>query len=459
MPDAPSATDLAQQAQDETTQAIDQETGPLGVDITNLQGAQAGALEDLDRTYGRVLPYVQSAAQYVGDYYKAGIAQESAIFDTAMQRLNALRGTQAAEAQKVAQATGGPVRLDAFTAPLDWSGVEGPLSAAGSLLRATGLAQGGVQEAAAFSGKVFPLMHLEQQAAIRREYQGRIDAIQKEIDRIKSTASSRTKTRLEELQEKERLYQLEQEKLKLARLDSQRKWQIDQATLRQNARDLARKEAEDRGYFIKSYTDKQGKKHTYHVPVWQAKVAGQEVDIKKTQVQIDRDNLDELIRSHKKGEAISMAQLKAQQAKDKKVQQWNAQARRDQLKAKAGSLIDAATTAGPQTVKSTNWIPITQKDSVGVNKDKLVPIAPTDPNYKKGARYYKLVDTIEQQSGPVMTDPRRVYDYLVSHGIPKGMARAAIIQRFQLPPKWTPQWRMASGPPAPGKTGPWIPPA
>src|SRR5262245_41971687 len=232
MPDAPSADDLRTQATTDVDTEIASETGGYRTDVSNLTGAMESGLADLGKAYDQVLPYVQSSAKYVGDYYKAGIQQEQNIFDVAIQRLNALRGTQASEAQKMAQVTGGPVRLDAFTAPINWSQTEGPLSAAGSLLRATGLAQGGVQEAAAFSGRVFPMMRIEQAAALRREYQGRIEAAQREIDRIEASRSSRTTSRLDELTARERQYQLDQDRLALERLNANRTWALEKERMR-----------------------------------------------------------------------------------------------------------------------------------------------------------------------------------------------------------------------------------
>lgn len=441
---APSASDLAKQAADETNQAISQETSPYNVDISNLRGAEGSALADLDKTYGNVLPYVKDAAQFVGDYYDKGIKQEGAIYDAAIARLNQYFGTQAAYAQSVAQKIGGPVSLESFTAPLNYSMFEAPMAAAGGLLRANALAQGGVQEAAAFAGKVFPLLNMEQKAQLRSSYEGQISSIQKEIDRIRAGASGRTQTRLEQLQEQQHQYQLDQARLQLDRLNAERNWKIQQAQLANQKQQLAQDKIATMGYYDKVWRDKQGKLHTSRIYT----LAGQ---TQQDTVAAQKASQAETTRHDIAGEALTQAQINASKANQAAAEKHNQQVITINQKDAAGKYIDALLTPGQQTVTYTRYDKLTAEQAAGQNKANLIPDG--------HGGWYKATKVTVPVKAATMSNPSDIYYFLVSHGIPQGIAKAAVQNRFQLPDTWTPHKRTPggsnkAGPPAPGQSEP-----
>src|SRR5215467_2160589 len=147
---------------------IDSEVGaqeaPLNQQISDLQGRETNSLQKLGDMFGTLMPYVQGAAGAVQDSYNTAFQAQQSIFNTAMQRMNQMKQDRAQQAQTMAQEVGGPVAVGEFTASALAPSEELSMTAPNNLTHALANAEAGVQEANAFSGRVFPLVQTEQTA-------------------------------------------------------------------------------------------------------------------------------------------------------------------------------------------------------------------------------------------------------------------------------------------------------
>ena len=444
MANAPTPQTLQQQAHSEVQQQVDDETAPIQGDITQAQGGMATGLAGIGKMFSDLMPYAQNAAKFVGDYYNSALAREQGIYEQAQGRLSMIRGQRAAEAQHMAQQTGGPVNVESFLAPLNTSMVELPNAQQNTLFHSNMLAQGGVQEAEAWAGRVFPMIRVEQETQLRNEFQAKIDAYQKEIDRIKASATGREKTRLEELQEKEREYKLEQARLALDRLKADRDWRVSQQNQKVTLAQLRNQTAEVQGYYEGRYRGKDGKIHTWRKPTW----AAQQDATKNNQTQ---QQINEQHRAAVTSEGFTQAQIDQGKVNATRAYQLN-QAKWNLEKAQyVQKLIQDATTPGTQTSTYTQTVlaatPVQAARMTSAQKAKLTPISLTaaqaaaqtgDSNAKAGVYYFSKSTEKVPTTTQTINDPTQLYKYLLSNGVSKTDALKAIRAKYQLSNKWGP---------------------
>jgi hypothetical protein len=438
----PTPQSLASQASSEVGIQIGNEEAPYRTQIGDAQAAMANALSGLDKMFGNILPYVQSSAQRVGDFYNAGLAEEKAVWSTATARLDQLRSQRAAEAQAMAQQTGGPVPLDAFTSPLNTSLAEMPHAQAGGILRSMGLAQGGVQEAQAFAGRVFPLLQTEQHEQIRMQFQQRINDLQDEINRIEAQKTERTQTRLDELQQQERDYKLEQDKLALQKLQAQRDWLNDQETQRQNRLRLANERANLLGYTEGRYRDAQGRIHTWRKPTLAATQTGLDAQQKAAALAED-------VRSHQAGEALTDRQITVSAVNKTAALRQNQQVMQQNYRDTAAKYMDAVQNPGTETVTQTKYfiVPPGQYQNLttaqqGATISRQLTAAEASAALGRpaaaGVYHFQVKSTTEAISHPVIQNPTDMYQFLVGKAIPRPIAAEMVRRRFGLPADWKP---------------------
>lgn len=195
---------LAKDVNESVAAAIAAEVAPLQQMLGQTERTRDTALTDIGNLFGTLQPAVQQSADAVRTSYDQALAGEKSVFNEAAARLNDLRQSTAQRAQALAQQIGAPVSLESmFTSGIaQEQGLQG-LEAAGGLLHGIGLGQAGVEEAQAFSGKVFPLMRAEEENRTRSQFDNQIKEIQAEITRIRQTKGARvdeelTKRRLQE---------------------------------------------------------------------------------------------------------------------------------------------------------------------------------------------------------------------------------------------------------------------
>lgn len=429
---APTPQELQDQAQRETDQAVQQEIDPYLGEISQAQGGMGSALEGLGNLYGSLMPYVQGAAKFTSDWYERGLAQEKGIYEQAIGRLNAIRAQRGAQAQRMAQLLGGPVNVEAFLSPLNTSMAELPNAQANTLFHSNALSQAGVQEAEAFAGRVFPLMRVEQEKQIRNDFGQRIRDLQDTIARIKAGAVGRTQTRLDELTQREREYQLQQEQMRLERLKADRDWRLAQSQEADNKARLANEKANLLGYYDKVWVDKQGRKHTSRIWTLGARQTN-------AQTQLDRDRLTEEHNQNQAENAISWGQIEAAKIDKERAYQQNNAAMAQDYRDAASKYLDAAMTPGAKAVTSTTYdeIPADQLKSAsnptGVDKSGLIPRMVNGTIH-----WYRPRKVTTQVTTPVITNANELYNFLLGHGIRKDIALEMVKKRLQLGPKWKP---------------------
>ncbi len=199
------------------------QTAPLETEAAGYQRAQERAMSDLQSLFGGILPFVQGSAQRVAEAYGASTEAQKSIFNQAWMRMNELRSQRAGEAQALAQQLGAPIPIDMFTKGVDLERSVFVPEAAGELLKATGLAQAGVQEAEAFAGRVFPLKQARMYRETRNYYQDKIWELKKQIASIKGMKKGMVNERL-------RQRQLEDYQMRLDRAQAQfQEWSTKQS--------------------------------------------------------------------------------------------------------------------------------------------------------------------------------------------------------------------------------------
>jgi hypothetical protein len=447
MADAPPTTvdTPAVQAGAEVGQQISEEVAPFETDIGRAERDQAASLEALTKMYSGLLPFAQSSAKFVGDYYQQGLANEQSIFDQAVGRLNDLKQQRSAEAQDMAQKIGGPVNVNSFLAPLNTSLVELPNAAATSLFHANALAQGGVQEAEAFAGRVFPMMRVEQEKQVRLETQQKIQELKDNINRIKSSKGSRTQTRYDELVQRQHEYQLEQQQLKLDRLKADRDWRLQQQQLRNQQAQVANDKANLLGYYDKVWVDKQGRKHTSRIWTLDSRKLTEE----QRQAIV---NAKETHRTNVATETMNEAELAAAKVDRATAAAQNKRAMDYDERQAAAKYLDAAMTPGTSTVTRTTYDDVATTDprliKKGVPDYATIPLADRkdliprkvgeDAQGKPLYVYYKPRSETVQVTTPVIENPTELYTFLTGHGISKAVAIDMVRKRLNLGEKWKP---------------------
>jgi len=161
----------------------------------------------MDKIWQGVDDYNLKALGIMGSFQTQTAGLEKQAFDQASARLDQFRQQRAAEAQALAQQTGGPVPLSAFTEGIDPGNIQ-PSSAAGALMGAIGAGQDQFADIGRTTSEVFPLIKVEQNKQLREDYEDKISAVQDEIANIKGQRGGMVNKRYADLLAAERDYQM-----------------------------------------------------------------------------------------------------------------------------------------------------------------------------------------------------------------------------------------------------------
>ena len=362
----------------EVTQEIESAVAPLESSIPDVQAQADQAATVLGELFGSAITDASAnAAKVRGDYNQA-LAAENAIMGEARDRLNNLRQSRAAEAQKLAQQIGGPVPLGEFTDPADLEASLFSSESAGSLLKATGLAQAGVQHAEAFSGRILPLLRT-------REIQATRAAFDKEILRIKGEIATLRAQKGGLINERTRTRLLEEREYNLKTAMANRDWEMAKKSA-QLERDRLKLQAEEIYGGEVVYDPKTG---TYKPKPGGKPTLGQ------------------------KGLNADIAAAKA-------ATEGARQAAIAERKASGYEIVEAYMNPGVETVKTTKFVPVAGPDAQGA--------------FWNGQQWVRAITVNETIGRDPVTNPNELVQLLRGHGIPPALANEIIRSRF---PDWT----------------------
>jgi hypothetical protein len=192
---------------------------PIERAIAGTQADQERALAGIGNLFGGLQPAVENATRWVGENYDQALTAETGIYNAANQRLAQMREARASDAQRMAQMVGGPVAVGEFTAGVEPAQQYYAQSGAGQLLHSLAHAEAGKQEAAAFSGKVFPLLRTEQEADARATFGKRIAELRGSLSDLQSQKTSAINSRFFERQKAEREYELNKQEMQLKKVE------------------------------------------------------------------------------------------------------------------------------------------------------------------------------------------------------------------------------------------------
>jgi len=412
-----SASDLQHLAESQVDTELSGQIQPLQSQSTSTQARETAARADLEKMFGGIQTSAAQAAQLVSDNYDKTNAAEQAIFSAAGERLNNVKQSAAAEAQALAQKMGGPVAVGDFTDAVEPSLGAFGAEKAGALLHGLGAASAGVQEAANWSGKVFPLMMSEKIAASKAGYDSQIKEIEDHIAQLKGTRGGAVSSRFNELQTSERQYQLQQAQTQLEKLKANRDWQATIHTLKNDDKRLALA-SQQYGLDQAGVTGKYKGKPT---------------------LEARKLTADQKIQAAQMG--LSAAQFSAklalsQESNDIARQRVNVQAQKNSMQ-----MINALINPTGQkaiTLTHKQYIPKNSPEatsaSLGAISGKRKDVH-WDPK-KKQWYYYQKESMTQQQwaeqktGGTPITDAKQVYQFLINQGIKPALARTLVRQRL-----------------------------
>lgn len=415
---------LRQIAESQVAGDIQGQVSPYEAEIGSAKRREQWALGDVSKMFSTLQPYVSQAANKVGESWQQATAGQSQIFDSAQQRLAALKQGRAAEAQAIAQEIGGPVGMTEFMKATAGAEEALPMVTGNSLLHGLGMAEAGTQEAQAFAGKVFPALRVETQAKARNFYEDQIKTAEQQIASIKSGAKGKQNERYNELLTAERTYAQGQATLGLQKTQAAHDWVATKAGIAQENKRIQM--AQDQ--------------------------------FKQTQ------DLAKTTEAHRHGETV-----KAETAQEKQFQKTYGLNVRQQRAAEkqaatakvaasrqtATELIDWMVTGHSTDVKRSTDIPVAAPPRGKIPKGYYHYSVP-DPKHPKGPKiqqwFYRSETTTTQQDRAPVKDPYQVVDFLIAEKIPRAMAVTLVRTKFGLGPKWTGQ--RPKKPPVNKKYGP-----
>lgn len=238
----PAGSDYTSALKQATAQAladISSQVAPLQGQVSGLQAAQGQAAGTIQDEFNSILPSVQTSAQQVQDFNNRAQADQQAVFTAAGQQLNTIQQNNAAEAQRQAQASGGPVSTGVFTGQIEpFQTAEAESGAVGQL---TGLELGvaGSNAAQDFAGKVFPAMEAEQLGTSRQDFQNKINDLETQISAVQGTKSKLINAALPGLVNAQRTYELDKAKLALQNRTEADRNRVTLRALHQKDQELA----------------------------------------------------------------------------------------------------------------------------------------------------------------------------------------------------------------------------
>jgi len=221
-------------------------SAPIERAIAGTQADQDKALAGIGNLFSGLQPQVEESTRWVGQQYDQALTAETGIYQAANQRLAQMREQRATDAQKMAQMMGGPVAVGEFTAGVEPNQQYYAQTGAGQLLHSLALAQAGKQEAAAFSGKVFPLLRTEQEADARSVFGKRIADLRGSLSDLQASKTSSINSRFFDRQKAEREYELSKQEMELKKISADRDWKATLKSLAQDNAKLKLAQAESR---------------------------------------------------------------------------------------------------------------------------------------------------------------------------------------------------------------------
>lgn len=410
----PTEDQLRKQAETQIGSEISGETAPYQSQIGSLQSRETSSLQQIGQMFGNIQPSVEQGAAAVKDAYDQAQQAQQGIFAAATQRLAQLKQGRAQEAQALAQEMGGPVAVGEFTSSIDPAQESLAGYAPNALIHSLGNAQAGVQEAQAFSGKVFPLLRTEEEGKARGTFEAQIKEAQDAINAIEGQKTSRTNTRFAELQSKQHQYDLDAANHALDVLKANRDWQ---ATLRSLHNDEARiKIAQQQQRLENKRFGLESKKTTAEIIHLSAadKLAARQMGLSEK----------EFSQRIKQIDASRKLSVQRQTTAQQKF---------------AAEIVDAATNPQPgKTVTQTQKVYMdSQQARMAALRNPASGITyetgPKTPDHPDGKYWYVLKDV--KTAAPTMTpvsDPQKLYDLLVGYKIPASMALKLVKARLGL---------------------------
>lgn len=401
--DPRSESEIDELVDDQVDSEIESEIIPVQGAIDQTAADQQAAQEWMERIFGSVMPAIRQSADHVRDQGNRALAAERDIFNQTAAALSGLRSQRAGEAQRLAQQLGVAIPLSMFTDPVgaaqgDMAHVSGTQG-----LTALGNIQSGVQAAEAFAGKVFPLAQKEAAERTAKDFGARIHELRTEITKIKASKTARKNTRLNDMLIAEREYALK-------KTQADRDWFISQQGLKSQKEQLALEWANLMGYRVET---RKGKRVL--VPTLAAR------------------DLGEKVRSNKAAEAFNHTELNAEIEIRKAELRYNRDKMNLDVEASAGDLVNSATSGGKATTV-VDYQRVPKNEVANYDPGDLIP-EDTNGDGTADNWYVKIEKTV---TAPPMTNPSQIYDYLVSSGIPKGVALKTVRTRFGLGNKWVP---------------------
>ena len=405
-----SVDDLTKLAQSQIDSEISGQVDPLKTQKSDLQGRETSTIQKIGDMFGGLQPYVQAGAQAVQSSYDQAFKASQGIFQAAQQRMAQMKQDRAQQAQAMAQQVGGPVAVGEFTASVLPAEEELSLVAPNSLLHMLGEQEAGVQEANAFSGKVFPLVQTEQEANARNFFENQIKDLDAQIGVLEGSKQGKVNDRLNTLLQQEREFDLNLKQQALDKLKANRDWQ---ATVRSLKNDDARLAMAKKQFGLQ-----------------EAGVTG----VYKGKPTLSAIKATIAERQAAQRLAISNASLQERMRHAQETESIQRQRASNQAQQNAMKILDHAMhPTSKATLTLTKRININPKDQPGLYAKAIagsLKDAHRDP--KTGQWYYYGKQTLTTQEAIAqgynlggntpITDPQQLYDLLKAAGTPSAMA-------------------------------------
>lgn len=397
---------LSKLAADQVNADIGGQIAPLTSELGALQGRETNAQGALTTMYGSLMPYVKGEADMVANSEEEAAQQQQAIFSVANAHMNQQLQDRAQQAQALAQEMGGPVAISDFNGNLGSYAEALSNTGAADQLHALGSAETGVQEAAAFAGKVFPLSEVEHHQEISNSFQTQEQKIRDQIATLEGTKQGKVNSTLNDMLKAERDYALQRTQQKNDKVKSDRDWRTQQHTLaNDDARLKLAKDQFTQGSKVQNATLKL---RAIQITS-QAQLAAQRLNLSEAQ-------LKQRILQSQETNAIAKQRLAIQQDKN------------------ARSMVDAMT-------KVDKPITLTVRSPIDPTAAQIA-IAKGNTNIHSDGKggyytYRKATQTAQQwrhdhgiDPGTPVGDPNAVYQQLVSSGIPPATALKVVRARL-----------------------------
>jgi hypothetical protein len=468
-PDLPapmSESELRSTAASQIDLEIGQSVAPLQSQIGITQGREDRALGQIGGMFDALQPVVQQGATAVQNSYDQATAQEKSVFANAQAELAAHRGNRAADAQSMAQLTGGPVAIGDYTQPFDDAATDLTQLGAGQQLHTLAYAQAGEQQAQQFAGQVFPLVRTEQMASARNTFEDQIKSYQDQITALESQKGAQVNKRYNELRTQELQYGLQRAQYQLDKLDKQRTYnlQVKDAKVqkaeadrtyklnKQQADEVTKKDNRDYQLAVAGgKRDDLKEEHAYALGQRTAKseedrvkIARDTYDLQTKQLVFEMDKSTGTVNGKKTLEALQTdAQIKQAAAtlglskKDlaEKIREFSVNAAQSKQKLQVDQstawvdLLDNA--VNPQPGKTYSQTEKHEISSINALRDTSGEVY-TETGADGKLHYYKNVTVTQTVKGmQKITDPTKLVDYLVTAMHSKDFSKERAIELVQ----------------------------